>query len=438
MRARCGKSAFHGRRVGDVLLLAALSLAGCDGTDSATATKSHAGETPTTTVLRIANWSGPANDPRFLALERAHREQFEQAHPGVRVELEQIPGVGQFESKALLMIASGNAPDVVQLDCSSAAVFIDNGALLDLGPLMQRDPSFHETDYFESVAALTRRGPSQYAVPLDFTPMVLVYNRRLFREAGVPEPREGWKLREFRAAAEKLARVRADGTRQFGLNFVNWTPFWVMWLWNHGGGLVAVDGGDVIVDHAESIAGLEFLAGLARDRLMPTPIEASAAGIDLFRGGRAAMHVTGHWELIEYRQDQLDIGVVGLPSDLPRRRTVVYASSMAVTAASRHASLAWEFVKFQTSAEVQRVRVATGVAISANKTAAAHYANDPLEQAFLREAEFAAPPTGARVERYGVCEELAREMMEDILAGAATPAEAARRAARLMRAELAR
>ncbi len=129
---------------------------------------------------------------------------------------------------------------------------------------------------------------------------------------------------------------------------------------------------------------------------MPTPIEASAAGIDLFRGGRAAMHVTGHWELIEYRQDQLDIGVVGLPSDLPRRRTVVYASSMAVTAASRHASLAWEFVKFQTSAEVQRVRVATGVAISANKTAAAHYANDPLEQAFLREAEFAAPPTGAR------------------------------------------
>ncbi len=91
--------------------------------------------------------------------------------------------------------------------------------------------------------------------------MVLVYNRRLFREAGVPEPREGWKLREFRAAAEKLARVRADGTRQFGLNFVNWTPFWVMWLWNHGGGLVAVDGGDVIVDHAESIAGLNSSPG---------------------------------------------------------------------------------------------------------------------------------------------------------------------------------
>lgn len=420
-----------------ICLCGAALLAGC-GREGRGDAASASGAERAPIVLRVANWSGPANDSGFLALERAHREQFERAHPGVRVELEQIPGLGQFESKALLMIASGNPPDVIQLDCSSAAVFIDNGALLDLTPFIARDSTFDEAGFFENVLALTRRGDAQFAVPLDFTPMVLVYNRRLFHERGVNEPRDGWSWSEFRAAAEQLSFQRPDGARQYGVNFVNWTPFWVTWLWNNAGALVSDDGRSARIDSPAAIAALEFLADLARCKLMPTPTGAATAGVDLFRAGRAAMHVTGHWELIEYRLDQLDIGVVGLPSNLPQRQTVVYASSMAVTRAARHPELAWEFVKFQTSAEVQRARVATGVAISANRAAAAYYANDPLEQAFLRETPFARAPSGALVARYGVCEELGREMMEDILSGAATPLEAARRAAGLMNAELQR
>lgn len=406
-----------------------MALAGCG-----------APETPPAAVLRIANWSGPANDANFLALERAHRARFEAAHPGVRLELEQIPGLGQFEPKVLLQIAAGNAPDVIQLDASSAAVFIENDALLDLTPFIEADESFRAADYFDAVYDVTRRGAAQFGVPLDFTPMVLVYNRALFDEAGVPYPREDWNWSDFRQTAMALSRpADGDRPRQFGFRFVNHMPFWVMWLWNNGADAVSPDGraAEGYFDGPAALEAMQFLVDLARvDRSMATPLDEKIAGVDLFRSGRAAMHVTGHWELIEYRHDKLSIGVAPLPSDVGRSQTVIYASSMAILRDARQPRLAWEYLKFLTSTQTQIERVASGVAISANRAAAEHYADDLIERAFLARLPEARAPTGARVERYSQCEELGREMFDDVFNGGLALDEAARVAARRMDALL--
>jgi len=158
--------------------------------------------------------------------------------------------------------------------------------------------------------------------------------------------------------------------------------------------------------------------------------------VDLFRAGRAAMNMTGHWSLIEYRVDRMDIGVTTIPTQIGRPVTVLYATGLAISRASRHRDLAWEYVKFLTSEAVQKKRVAGGLAISGNRKAAESFAGTPVEDAFLSEVKYARPPWGSRVEGYELVEDLGREMIEDILNGGVPVRQAASRTARLVEMEL--
>jgi multiple sugar transport system substrate-binding protein len=354
-------------------------------------------------------------------------------------------------------------PDVIHLDASSAAVFIDNGVLRDLSPSIARDPTFRIDDYFESVVAIARRslvppassrqahvpadqatpsGAALYAVPLDFTPMVIYYNKTLFDNAGVPYPADGWTWDDFLAAAKALTITPdgADRPTQYGFNFINWMPAWLLWLWANDADVLDESGRRATgaFDAPRSIEAIQFIVNLmTKHHVAPTLTESSAAGVDLFRAGRAAMDLKGHWMMIDYRADGIDFGVVSLPTRTGTPVTVVYAAGLGITQKAKHPELAWEYVKFMTSREVQIRRVAAGLAISANKQAAAHFADNPIEAAFLRYVPHARPPWGARVERYPVVEDLGRETMEDILYGNVEVQEALKRTARLMDAALA-
>lgn len=402
-------------------------------------------EQAVTAVLRVANWGGAQVESKFVKLERRLRQEFEALYPGVRVQIEQIPGDGQYAPKLLMMHVTGSVPDVVSLDASSAAVFINNNVLRDLTPFVERDTTFDLGDYFENVVNIARRGERLYAIPLDFTPMVMYYNKKLFDAAGVPYPRAGWTCADFLEAAKKLT-VFADDSRkapvQYGVNFENVMPFWVPWLWTGGGDVLDPSGKKAsgYLDGPETTRAMRFLVDLmTKHRVAPHLKESAAAGVDLFRDERAAMQLKGHWMMIDYQADGIDFGVVGLPTNTGRRVTVIYETGLSITSKSEYPELAWEYIKFMTSKDVQVRRVESGLAISANKQAAAQYAGDPIEDAFIEEVAYARPPWGATVERYPFIEELGREMMEDILYsdGELPVEEALRQTAKLIDAALA-
>lgn len=391
-------------------------------------------------VLRIANWEGPSIDAGFLKQERSLRQEFERRHPGVRVKIENIPGEGQYVPKLLMMFVAKRAPDVMHLDASYASVFIDNDLLLDLTPTIKADESFDLDRYFTNVVDVGRRGTALYAIPLDFTPLVLYYNKALFDEAKVPYPKPGWTCEDFLATAKALTieRPKNPAKKQYGMHFINWMPLWVPWIWTHGGDVLSPDG-----QHAEgyfnsdkSIAAIQFLTDLiTRYKVAPSHSEAAAAGVDLFRAGRAAMNVAGHWMIIDYRSDGINFGVTMLPTDTGHPKTVIYESGLAINRETKQRELAWEYVKFMTSAEVQKIRVSGGLAISAQKDVAEFYASDEQEQTFLKAVDYASGPWGARVEPYAVIEDLGREMIEDIVSG--TPVrKAVNRTTHLMEREL--
>jgi ABC-type glycerol-3-phosphate transport system substrate-binding protein len=103
---------------------------------------------------------------------------------------------------------------------------------------------------------------------------------------------------------------------------------------------------------------------------------------------------------------------------------------------TKHPDLAWKYVKYATSRAVQIKRVASGLAISGNRRAAAHYAGNPVEDAFIRALDVARPPWGARVENYDVCRDFGKEAVDNILFSGVPVAKALKDAAALMDAAL--
>lgn len=416
-----------------LVLLALAALVGCGPRDDGKI------------VLRVANWSGAGDDSEFeKTTQRIYRE-FEQENPGVEIRVEGIPD--GYVSKVILSFVAGTEPDVMLLDASSAAVFIDNGVLTNLSPFMAKDPEFDLDDFFPNVVDIARRGDAVYAVPNDFTPMVLYYNKRLFDAAGVPYPKPGWTFADFRETAKALTQEDL-----YGFAFANWMPGWIMWLWNNGGDVLAPDGtrASGFLDSPANVETLEFLRDLiVVDRSAPSLSEAASLGVDLFANGQAAMTVSGHWALIGYANAPKgpdgkpklvwgDLGVAPMPTNVGESHTVMYESGYAIGKNSKHKELAWKFLKYFTSERVQSLYNKSGIAVCARRDVAAERAKDPLEAQFLPLIPSARAPWGSRVEGYEIVEKVGKNALDSVLNNNAPVREALTKAAQRIDQEFAK
>jgi ABC-type glycerol-3-phosphate transport system substrate-binding protein len=76
--------------------------------------------------------------------------------------------------------------------------------LLDLKPLMDADATFQRDDFFPGTIERYAAKGGIWALPrLQWVPL-MVYNRTLFQNANLPEPRLGWTWEEALATAERL------------------------------------------------------------------------------------------------------------------------------------------------------------------------------------------------------------------------------------------
>lgn len=413
-----------------VLVAISLVLAGCQATSGKT-------------VLRVANWGGAPDDGEFNRVVRELYEEFEQQNPGVQIQVEGIPGSQDYVTKVLLSHVARTAPDVISLDASSAAAFIEAGAIRDLSPFMAKDTDFSQDDFHPNVFGIARRDEKVFAVPMDFTPMVLYYNKDIFDRRGVSYPTDTWTFSDFLKAAKELT---FEDT--FGLAFANWMPGWIMWLWNRGGDVIALqpDGsykasGTLDSDtNANTIVWLRDL--IVVHRVAPNLSSTAAQGIDPFLNGKAAMQVSGHWAMLGYGQQKnikLErIGVAPLPSDLRGSVTVMYQSGFSIGKHCKHPDLAWKFIRFMSSQYVQSKYQAFGIAVSARKDVSAARATDEREAKFLEIVPSARPPWGSKVVGYDLVEEIGQRMMDAILRHSADPHQALKQAAHEIDKELAK
>jgi multiple sugar transport system substrate-binding protein len=385
-------------------------------------------------TIHVADWGGASADEKSNQINADILREFHRLHPNIRVQMEHMPDA--YVQKVMMTLLAGTQPDVIALDASSAAIFINNNALQDLTPFIEKDKSMDLGVFYPNVLNIARRGKALYALPANFTPMMMYYNRASFQKAGVPEPKDGWTWDDFRRSADSLTIRKRGKPVQYGFNVTNWMPGWITWIWQNGGDVLSPDGKRAhgYLDSEKSIAAITFYTDFVKNGMAPTTSEAQAMGTSNFQAGRVAMDVNGHWMIPSYRANEIyrfeDIGVVGLPRQA-NRVTVMYESGPAMMKGCKHPQEAYEYIKFVTGPYVQRKTSEQGLGISANRKIAEEFRGaSPLEPMFLDNIQYARGPWGARVEQYALVEDIGREAIDEILLGRSTPTVALRNAAR--------
>ncbi|NOY77339.1 MAG: extracellular solute-binding protein [Calditrichaeota bacterium] len=377
------------------------------------------------TVLRVANWAGA----RELKLERRIAAEFMKRHPEVVVSVETIPS--GYKEKILTGIASGTPPDVFLLDATIIPAFLNQNVLVDLMPYVKK----HGIDlsvYFPNVLKIAERDSSLFALPKDFTPMVMYYNKRLFDAAGLSYPAPGWTWEDYLKLSQKLTKdFDGDGRiDQFGTVVSDRLYLWIPWVWSNGGDVLNPKGTRAAgyFNSPETEQALQFLIDL-RTKYHVAPFGSYLTAVGgtgaLFYTGKIGMMESGHWWIPTLKKyldsGKLSIGVAPLPVPKGGRHvTVMYESGWCVPKVSRHREWAVRLAIFLAGEEAARIRSESGIAIPAIRRVAKEQAEeDPygIEQVFLNDVQYARMPWGSRVEPFSQIETIARDAVDQVMIG---------------------
>ncbi|MBK8032240.1 MAG: extracellular solute-binding protein [Chloroflexi bacterium] len=118
---------------------------------------------------------------------------FEEANPGITVEVETAPFADYF---TLLQadVVSGDAPDVFELNYENFVTYAANDTLLDLSSYLDAEAPF----YPRALEAFQYEGV-QMALPETFSTVLLFFNKDLFDQAGVAYPTNEWTWEDARS-----------------------------------------------------------------------------------------------------------------------------------------------------------------------------------------------------------------------------------------------
>lgn len=378
-------------------------------------------------TLRLVDWASLEE----MDIDRETIAAFERAHPGIHVLYEPNPG-RQYEEKILTGLAAGEPPDVFLLDSKLIPTFTNKNVLLDLRPYL-RSEGIDSAQWYPEALAMGRRGGGLFAFPKGFTPLMIFYNKTLFRTAGVPFPEPDWTWQDYLSTATRLT-VDADGDgtpEKFGAAFTNYYFYWVPWVWSAGGDVI-----DPVrrrsagaLDAARTVEAIQFLVDLRkRERVAPDVgswIQAEKTGTNfaLFANGRIAMVLDGHWRMPRFlasmKEGSIDIGVVPPPRHPSGGHVnVMYESGWCVPVGTRHPREAVILAAFMAGEVAANIRSKAHLEIPAHLRAAERLVLEDrtgMEKVFVDEIPFCRQPWGSVIERFSEIEWILQDAVDEIM-----------------------
>jgi multiple sugar transport system substrate-binding protein len=329
--------------VGLAAALAAIVAAGSFG----------ASKSPVTIVM----WHG-YTDVEGKAL-KAQVDQFNRSQSAVHVNLQFYGNADYALQKVLTAISGGKYPDIAYLYGSWAANIAKSPKTLDLAERV-KEPGFNYNDIWPAARVAATVNGKVVGLPALIDNLALVYNKKLFRQAGLPFPTAKWTWATMEKAAKKLTN---RSKKQFGWAYVNdgsEDTVWRYWalLWQAGGNILSPDGKKSAFDSAAGVKALTHLQRMARDKSIYFD-NGNGNYANLFNSGRIAMLYTGPWDLSSFTN--VEYGVQILPGDKNHQTIAGPDNWVLFDNGKERANAAWTFMKWFMSAQQQlKLAIATG------------------------------------------------------------------------------
>jgi multiple sugar transport system substrate-binding protein len=261
----------------------------------------------------------------------------------------------------LTAIRGGHYPDIVYLYGSWAANVARTPHAVDLAPMIKSDPSIDWNDFWPAERQAVTVGDKIIGVPALVDNLALVYNKKLFRQAGVPFPTADWTWGDFRAAAKRLTNASA---KQFGWAYVNDASEDTVWrfdalLWQAGGDILTPDQKHAAFDSPAGIKAATLLQQMSTVDHSVYLDSGNQNYVNLFNSGKIGMLFTGPWDLSQF--PDVDYGVQILPGDQNHDTISGPDQWVMLDNGDARTQAAWTFLKWFTSpAQAMRWSLATG------------------------------------------------------------------------------
>ena len=383
-----------------LLILVLLVVAGCSAQEGGFVQTVVVTATPmplpegAKTVLRVGTGdSGEGLTPHFKIIE-----MFEAENPDIQVQLEPV-GSGDYYARILTQIAAGDPPDLLQIGDDAVPMFVDRGAFIPLDDFITGESYPLDTSiYLPGVMEPGKWQGVQYLLPKDFSPMAIYYNKRLFDEAGVAYPAEGWTWDDLLATAQALTKTDAGGNVvQWGIQLPGpWTTGFEYWVAAAGGSLISEDGTSFVgyMDSPEVQNAVQFYADLYnKHKVAPPPADMNAfgGGNSEFDNGTAAMRLFGRWPQSGMKENpNIDLGVAPLPAGADRAG-VLFWGGFGISSLSDNPEAAWRFLRFYTGAEGAEIWKDWALPTVKSVAEESGLSTDPIEGVWLNELNHLAP-----------------------------------------------
>lgn len=314
-------------------------------------------------VLAAACGGDDATTLRMWAMGRegelvaALMPAFERAHPGVRVEIQQLPWTSAHE-KLLTAFVGDATPDIAQLGNTWLPELAALDALAPLDARVAASSIIQPADYFagiwETNVVAGTSGQALYGVPWYVDTRVLFYRPDLFARAGYPAMPTTWDA--WRAA---MQQIKAQGSYGVLLPLDEFEQLIALAL-QTGDDMLADDGTRGHFAGPGFRRALTFYLQLFIDGLAPTTtqIQVPNPWEELARGYFAAF-LHGPWSIEEFQRrlpasQQALWATASLPGPDGPGVSAAGGSSLVVFRQSKHADLAWQLVEYLSRPDVQR------------------------------------------------------------------------------------
>ncbi|GAA4347469.1 ABC transporter substrate-binding protein [Angustibacter luteus] len=374
---------------------------------------------------------------------KTQAEKWNTDHPTTKVNLVYNGGNDSALQKTVAGFTAGNYPDVAYEYGSSAAQLARQPKLVDLTEKVKAS-GFNWDDFYPSERLAATVDGKVVGVPALVDNLSLVYNKKLFAAAGVPEPTNDWTWEQFRDASKKLSD---PAKKTYGWAYVNDASEDTVWrylamLWQAGGDLLTSDNTKPAFDSPAGLASLQQLRDMAVTDKSVYLDTGNGNYLNLFNSGKIAMLWTGPWDLSSINDD-VEYGVTYLPGYQGNHETISGPDLyLLFDHSSGRTDTAVKFVSWLTSAPVHlEFAIATGdLPLRKSETELPGYqtflSKYPAEKVFVANLDN-VKHVRPNLPEYAEVSTAVGQMVQSVLLGQAEPAAALKTGSQAVAAALA-
>ncbi|WP_422116159.1 ABC transporter substrate-binding protein [Brachybacterium sp. UNK5269] len=266
--------------------------------------------------------------------------------PDFQLELEG-PSFEDYWTKVKTRMSTGDAPSLLTTQAARAQEL--DALLAPLDDLAEQ-AGIDLSTYNQAMIAGMTVGGTVRAIPYDAEPMVLFYNRALFREAGLEEPVDSYPMDRFLEDAKAMT----SGDR-YGLAISSGLVHLGLAIAFANGGAPVVDEELTLTD-PKVVEGIQFGFDLVTEHQVakaPAAVDSEPAAQQDLMNGNVAMYLDGPW-MYQAFADALgdDLGVTVVPSESGEAKGLIQGSGFGIASNAEDPEAAFETLMAITTPEV--------------------------------------------------------------------------------------